>query len=205
MNKPLIIGIAGGTGSGKTTLTKNLFNKFSDLASVIYYDNYYKANDDMDFHERTLLNYDHPDAFDTELMLKHLSMLKNGEAIESPIYDFSIYNRSNETIKIEAKKVIFVEGILIFHEKKICDQMDIKIFVDTDADVRIIRRIKRDVLKRGRTLENVTKQYLETVKPMHEIFVEPSKRNADIIIPEGGKNIIALDLIVQKIKDYINN
>lgn len=199
MARPLIIGIAGGTGSGKTTLTKRLLEEFQHHAVVIYHDNYYKANAELSLEEREKLNYDHPNAFDTELMLEHLSKLRKGHSIESPLYDYSMHTRSAETQKIEPKEVILIEGILIFHDSRICNQMDIKIFVETDADVRILRRIKRDVLKRGRTIESVTQQYLTTVKPMHELYVEPSKRKADIIIPEGGKNLVALDMLFKKI------
>lgn len=205
MNKPLIIGIAGGTGSGKTTLTKSLYEKFADIASVIYHDNYYKANDHLTYEERCELNYDHPSSFDTELMLEQLSLLRQGISIDCPIYDYTVHNRSRDTIHIKANKVLFIEGILIFNDPRICEQMDIKIFVDTDADVRILRRIKRDVQKRGRSLDSVIHQYLNTVKPMHELYVEPSKRKADIIVPEGGKNLIALDMIVQKIKEHVKN
>lgn len=203
MTRPLIIGIAGGTGSGKTTLTKRLLEEFKDHAAVIYHDNYYKPNTELSFEEREKLNYDHPNAFDTELMLEHLSKLRKGHAIDCPIYDYSQHTRSSETLHILPKEVILIEGILIFHDSRICNQMDIKIFVETDADVRILRRIKRDVLKRGRTLESVTTQYLTTVKPMHELYVEPSKRKADIIIPEGGKNLVALDMLFKKISSHV--
>ena len=196
----MIIGIAGGTGSGKSTLSKNISQYFGDRITVIRHDDYYKAHDDMSYEERAQLNYDHPDAFDTPLLLKHLDMLKCGMEIDCPIYDYTVHNRSKETRRIVPTPVIILEGILIFENKDVCDRMDLKIFVDTDADVRIIRRIIRDVKKRARTLESVVTQYLKTVKPMHEAFVEPSKKHADIIIPEGGKNPVAYGMIIDKIK-----
>ena len=196
----MIIGIAGGTGSGKSTLSKNISQYFGDRITVIRHDDYYKAHDDMSYEERAQLNYDHPDAFDTPLLLKHLDMLKSGMEIDCPIYDYTVHNRSKETRRIVPTPVIILEGILIFENKDVCDRMDLKIFVDTDADVRIIRRIIRDVKKRARTLESVVTQYLTTVKPMHEAFVEPSKKHADIIIPEGGKNPVAYGMIIDKIK-----
>ena len=199
----IVIGIAGGTSSGKTTLTNRLKERFGDHVSVVYHDSYYKAHDEMSYEERCLLNYDHPDAFDTDLMMEHLAALKRGEAVCCPTYDYTVHNRAKETVIIQPTKVILVEGILIFENKALRDLMDIKIFVDTDADVRILRRIMRDVKKRGRSLDSVVNQYLTTVKPMHEQFVEPSKRCADIIVLEGGKNMVALDMIVQRIQKHI--
>ena len=199
----MVIGIAGGTGSGKTTLTNRLKERFGDHVSVVYHDSYYKAHDEMTYEERCELNYDHPDAFDTELMLEHLAALKRGETVCCPTYDYTVHNRAKETVDIHPTKVILVEGILIFENKALRDLMDIKIFVDTDADVRILRRIIRDVKKRGRSLDSVVNQYLTTVKPMHEQFVEPSKRCADIIVLEGGKNVVALDMIIQRIQTHI--
>ena len=199
----LVIGIAGGSGSGKTTLMRNLTRGFGDDITVLSHDNYYKAHDDMPFEQRSKLNYDHPDAFDTEMMIEHLKLLKQGLPIECPVYDYAIHNRTSETIRIEPRNVIIVEGILIFENKALCDLMDVKIFVDTDADVRLIRRIKRDVAKRGRSLQSVLTQYLETVKPMHEQFVEPSKKNADVIVLEGGKNLVALEMITRQIQHHI--
>ena len=201
----IVIGIAGGTGSGKTTITRKIMQHFGGNVSVIYHDNYYKAHHGMSYEERTKLNYDHPDAFDTDMMIEHLQQLKSGKAIECPTYDYTIHNRAEETITIEPRKVILVEGILIFENKVLCSQMDIKIFVDTDADVRLIRRIKRDVAKRGRSLESVLSQYLATVKPMHEQFVEPSKKNADLVVLEGGKNLVALEMIIDRIQRHIDN
>lgn len=199
----MIIGIAGGTGSGKTTLTERLKERFGDDVSIIYHDNYYKQHDGMTYDERSKLNYDHPDAFDTELMIEHVNRLRRGESVRCPVYDYAIHNRTDKTVEIHPTKVIIVEGILIFQNQELRDLMDIKIFVDTDADVRILRRIMRDVLERKRSLESVVNQYLETVKPMHEQFVEPSKRAADIIVLEGGRNIVALDMIMQRVHSHI--
>ena len=195
----ILIGIAGGTGSGKTTLADKLIDSFGDdEVSILRHDNYYKRHDDMCYEERSKLNYDHPDAFDTALLCEHICKLKAGEQIYMPVYDYSIHNRSEETILVKPAPVIVLEGILIFAEPSLCDLMDIKVFVDTDADVRILRRIIRDVKERGRSLDSVINQYLTTVKPMHEQFVEPSKRRADIIIPEGGENIVALDMLIER-------
>ena len=199
----LVIGIAGGSGSGKTTLMKNLTMGLGDDITVLSHDNYYKAHDDMPFEQRSKLNYDHPDAFDTDMMVEHLKLLKQGCPIDCPVYDYAIHNRTAETIRIVPKSVIIVEGILIFENRALCDLMDVKIFVDTDADVRLIRRIKRDVAKRGRSLQSVLTQYLETVKPMHEQFVEPSKKNADLVVLEGGKNLVALEMIMSQIRHHI--
>lgn len=187
----------------KTTLTNQIAAQFLEQVTVIKHDNYYKAHDDMDYDERSRLNYDHPNAFDTELMIEHLKALKKGESIECPIYDYTIHNRSKDTITIVPNKVIIVEGILIFENKDLCDLMDIRIFVDTDADLRIIRRIQRDVMERARSLESVINQYIETVKPMHEQYVEPSKKNANVIVPEGGYNQAAMEMIRNHIKNHL--
>ena len=200
----LVIGIAGGTGSGKTTLMKNIIQRFGDVVTVISHDNYYKRHDELTYEERCLLNYDEPAAFETELMTAHLDQLRQGNAIECPVYDFTVHNRSDETVTIVPKKVILVEGILIFADEALRSLMDIRIFVDTDADIRLCRRIKRDVNKRGRTLESVLTQYQTTVKPMHEKYVEPSKRYADLVVPEGGKNMIALDMILGRIQRHLD-
>ena len=199
----MIIGIAGGTGSGKTTLTRRLQERFGENVSVLYHDNYYKQHSDMPFEERCRLNYDHPDAFDTGRMIQDIQALRRGETIQCPTYDYTIHDRAAAAIEVKPTKVILVEGILIFENKELRDLMDIKIFVDTDADVRILRRILRDVKERGRSLDSVVEQYLTTVKPMHEQFVEPSKRNADIIVLEGGHNVVALDMIIERIRSHV--
>ena len=199
----LVIGIAGGTGSGKTTLMRNLIAQLGDEVTVLSHDSYYKRHDDLTLEQRCRLNFDEPDAFDTSLMVYHLEQLRRGKDIDCPVYDFSIHNRTDEVRHVEAKKVIIVEGILIFENQPLRDLMDIRIFVDTDADVRLCRRIKRDVSKRGRTLESVLLQYQQTVKPMHEMYVQPSKRYADIVVPEGGKNVVALDMIMGRIQRHL--
>ncbi len=203
-NDILVIGIAGGTGSGKTTLMKRLVERFGDVVSVISHDNYYRRLDHLTMEERCKVNYDEPKSLETELMVRHLEALRSGYAIECPVYDFSVHNRSSETVHIEPKRVIIVEGILIFENEQLRNLMDIRIFVDTDADVRLCRRIKRDVNKRGRTLESVLQQYQETVKPMHERYVEPSKKYANIVVPEGGKNLVALDMIMGRIQRHLD-
>lgn len=199
----MVIGIAGGTGSGKTTITKRLVNRFGANVSVIYHDNFYKAHHDMPYEERTKLNYDHPDALDTRMLVDMLRELKEGKSVECPVYDFTVHDRSDKTIVINPTKVIVVEGILIYADKELRDEMDVKLFVDTDADVRILRRITRDVRDRGRSLESVIDQYLTTVKPMHEQFVDPSKRYADVIIPEGGHNRVAMDMVTERVKAHL--
>lgn len=204
MGSVMTIGIAGGTGSGKTTITRRLQQRFSSNVSVIYHDNYYKAHNDLNYEQRSLLNYDCPDAFDTELMLRDLKRLRAGEAIRCPVYDYTIHNRSDKTVLVKPSPVVIVEGILILQDPRLCELLDIKIFVDTDADVRILRRIVRDVRDRGRSLESVVDQYLTTVKPMHEMYVEPSKRNADIIIPEGGHNLVAMDMLIERIRAHVS-
>ena len=205
MSNIIVLGIAGGSGSGKTTLMKNLIARFQDDVTVLSHDNYYRPYDELTIEERRKLNYDHPDAFDTDMMIGHLKELKAGHSIECPVYDYATYSRTNETVTVEPRKVILVEGILIFENHALCDQMDIKIFVDTDADVRLIRRIRRDVAKRGRSLDSVLGQYLATVKPMHEQFVEPSKKNADLVVLEGGKNLVALEMIIDRIQRHIDS
>lgn len=204
MNKPVIIGICGGTGSGKTTVAKEILKALpSKNVSIIHQDAYYKLQSNKSFEERTKTNYDHPFAFDTDLLLKHLNDLSLGQDIDMPIYDFSNHNRCEETTKIYAREIVILEGILILEDPRLRDMMDIKIFVDTDTDVRIIRRITRDMNERGRSLESVIEQYLSTVKPAHEQFIEPSKKYADIIIPEGGFNAVAIDIMVGKIKTIL--
>ena len=203
MDKVLVIGIAGGTGSGKTTITRKLCENFGPDVSVINHDNYYKAHHDMPFEERAKLNYDHPNAFDTDLMLRHIRQLKQGKSIQCPVYDYSIHDRTDKTVLIRPTRVIIVEGILIYESLELCKEMDIKIYVDTDADVRILRRIVRDVRDRGRSLDSVIDQYLNTVKPMHEQFVEPSKRRADVIIPQGGHNQVALEMVIERVRAHL--
>lgn len=205
MSNIIVIGIAGGSGSGKTTLMKNLIARFGDNVTVLSHDNYYRPYDNLSIEQRKAINWDHPDAFDTEMMIEHLRELKAGHAIECPNYDYTNYARCTETTHLEPTKVILVEGILIFENKQLCSLMDIKIFVDTDADVRLIRRIRRDVAKRGRSLDSVLTQYLSTVKPMHEQFVEPSKKNADLVVLEGGQNLVALEMIIDRIQRHIDS
>lgn len=203
MEDILVIGIAGGSGSGKTTLMNNVIAQFGGEITVLSHDNYYKRHDELTYEERCGLNYDEPAALETDLMARQLDQLRHGQAIDCPVYDFTVHNRSNETIRIAPKKVIIVEGILIFENQPLRDLMDIRIYVDTDADVRVCRRVKRDVRKRGRSLESVLEQYQQTVKPMHEKYVEPSKKYAHLVVPEGGKNVVALDMIMNYIARYM--
>ena len=205
MNDILVIGIAGGTGSGKTTLMDNLMKRFGNDVTILSHDNYYRRRDDMTLEERSKVNYDEPAALETDLMVSHLEKLRQGEAIECPVYDFAQHNRSNKTTTIQPKRVIIVEGILIFEDEALRNLMDIRIFVDTDADVRLGRRILRDVEERGRTLQSVLEQYQTTVKPMHEKYVEPSKKFANIVVPEGGQNYVALDMILSRIARHLEN
>lgn len=204
MRQPILIGIAGGTGSGKTTLVEALMKRFEGGITLLCHDNYYRAHNEIPYEERCKLNYDHPDAFETELMVAHLQELKQGRDILCPVYDYTVHNRSEKVIPVQAKPVILVEGILIFADPALCRQLDIKLFVDTDADVRLCRRIRRDVRDRGRTVDSVIDQYLTTVKPMHEQFVEPSRKNADLVIPEGGHNLVALDMIIERIRRHLH-
>lgn len=194
----LVVGIAGGTASGKTTLTRQLASRLGKDVTVIEHDSYYRAYHELSFEERTKLNYDHPDIYETELLVEHLAALRRGETVEVPVYDYSIYDRSDKTVTVAPAPVVVVEGILILADAALREQMDIKIFVDAEADVRILRRALRDGRERGRSLESVAAQYLATVKPMHEAFVEPSKRYADIIVPSGGAGNpdMALDMLV---------
>ena len=203
MKDILVIGIAGGTGSGKTTLMKNIVARFGGEVSVLSHDNYYKRRDDLSFEERCRINYDEPAALDTSLLVYHLEQLRCGQSIECPVYDFTQHNRSNETLRIAPNRVIIVEGIMIFENEALRNLLDIRIYVDTDADVRLCRRIKRDVNKRGRSLESVLEQYQTTVKPMHEKYVEPSKKYANLVVPEGGKNAVALDMIMGHIQRHL--
>lgn len=200
-----IIGVAGGTGSGKSTLVRQLQEAFreEDVATLCH-DFYYKAHPELTYEERTGLNYDHPQAFDTDMLVEHVRALKNNTAIERPVYSFVEHNRTAETVAVKPSKVIIIDGILIFENKELRDLMDIKVFVDTDADIRLARRILRDVRERGRSMESVISQYTNTVKPMHEEFVEPSKRYADVIIPEGGFNSVAVAMLIQNIRSIVN-
>ena len=200
----ILIGIAGGTGSGKTTLTRHLKEHFGNSVTVIGHDSYYKHQVGKTYEERALQNYDHPDAFDTSLLIAHLKELKAGRAIQCPVYSYVDHNRTDETVTVQPNKVIIVEGILIFQDPTLREMFDIKIFVETDADVRILRRCLRDVEERGRTLQSVVNQYLSTVKPMHDQFVEPSRKYADIVVLEGGHNLVALDMIMQRIQSHID-
>ena len=200
----LIIGICGGTGSGKTTLAKKIYNALgAENSLLLSMDCYYKDDDALTIEQKARRNYDHPDAFDMELLVSHLKKLKNGESISYPTYDFTTHSRTSEWIKADSKKVIIIEGIMLFANPEITNMLDYKLFVDTDADVRILRRIMRDVKQRGRSLDSVVKQYLTTVKPMHETFIEPYKRLADIIVPEGGHNQTAFDMIVSTLVSKI--
>lgn len=199
----MMIGIAGGTGSGKTTLTRRLAERFGSSVAVVTSDNYYRKHDDLTYEERCALNYDHPDAFDTALMIRHLSALRAGKGIQCPVYDFTTHNRSEKTVRISPAPVVILEGILIFTDPELCRLLDLRVFVDTDADVRILRRISRDVTQRGRSLDSIITQYLTTVKPMHEQFVEPSKRIAHLIVPEGGENIRALQVLIHAIEAHL--
>lgn len=198
------VGVAGGTGSGKTTLTRALLDRFSGQSSVVFMDNYYKDQSHLTWDERVVTNYDAPEAFDVELMAEHLRQLRSGQEIDCPVYNFAEHNRAAETIRVEPSPVLVIEGILLFALPELTEQLDLKLFVDTDADVRILRRIQRDVVERGRSLASVEEQYLKTVKPMHELYVDPSKRSADLIIPEGGRNIVALDTLINRIEREVS-
>lgn len=202
--KPIVIGVTGGSGSGKTSVSRAVYNHFSGHSILMLeQDFYYKNQDDLSFEERLKTNYDHPFAFDTDLLIQHLEDLIHYKAIEKPVYDYAAHTRSKEIIIQEPKEVIILEGILILEDPRLRKLMDIKVYVDTDDDIRIIRRIKRDIEERGRTLNSVIEQYLTVVKPMHHQFVEPSKKYADIIIPEGGTNQVAIDLMTTKIRSIL--
>lgn len=200
----IIIGVAGGSGSGKTTIAHNLIKAFkSEDAVLVEQDAYYKEHNNLSLEERALVNFDHPNSIEFDLLKKHLTELKEGKSIKRPIYDFTTHSRKEEFITIEPSKIIIVEGILIFAIPEIRDMFDVKIFVDTDADEMLLRRIERDINERGRTFDCVKKQYLSTVKPMYLEFAEPSKRYADIIIPRGGENKIAINMVIAKLKRYL--
>ena len=204
MEKPILIGITGGTGSGKSSIADAIYSSFStECIAMIQQDMYYKDQSHLSMEERVKTNYDHPRAFDNDLLINHLETLMKGESIDKPIYDFSCHNRAKETIKIHPRRIIIVEGILVLEDERLRDLLDIKVYVDTDADIRILRRLVRDINERGRTVDSVVTQYLEVVRPMHLQFTEPTKRYADIIVPEGGQNKVAIDILVTKIKDIL--
>lgn len=204
MRKPIFIGICGGTGSGKTTIVNRIYSAVPEKSiTIMEHDSYYRDQSNLTYDERCKTNYDHPFAFDTDLFVEHIKKLKKGYSIEKPIYDYGIHNRKKETVIVEPKEIIIVEGLLVFYEQRVRDLLDIKIYVDTDADIRILRRIIRDMNERARSLESVINQYMETVRPAHEQFIEPSKKYADIIVTEGGNNLVAVDLMVTKIKSLI--
>ena len=203
MENVLVIGIAGGSGSGKTTLAENIMKHFEGRISLLRHDDYYKCQDHLSMEERVKTNYDHPSAFDTDLLIYHIDELRAGRDILSPTYDYSRHTRAAETRKVTHSKVVLLEGIMILANSELRDKLDMKIYVDTDADVRILRRLLRDVKQRGRSLDSVVTQYLDTVKPMHEAFVEPSKRYADVIVPVGGENLVALEMIIDKIEKHL--
>ncbi|SUY47355.1 uridine kinase [Clostridium putrefaciens] len=206
MNNPVLIGIAGGTGSGKSTISKEIYSAFDESCiAMIEQDSYYKDQSFMDINERIKTNYDHPKAFDTDLLIQHLKALLNRETVQKPMYNFEEHTRRKETVKVESRDIIILEGILILEDPRIRELLDIKLYVDTDADVRIIRRLLRDMNERGRTVDSVITQYLNVVRPMHLQFVEPTKRYADIIIPEGGHNKVAIDIIVANIKHILQS
>jgi len=205
MKKPILIGITGGTGSGKSSIADAIYSSFSnECIAMIQQDMYYKDQSHLSMEDRVKTNYDHPNAFDNDLLIDHLSSLLNGIAIDKPIYDFSKHNRAKETVRVEPRRIIIVEGILVLENEKLRDLLDIKVYVDTDADIRILRRLVRDINERGRTVESVVNQYLDIVRPMHMQFTEPTKRFADIIVPEGGQNKVAIDILVSRIKDILN-
>lgn len=201
----IIVGIAGGTGSGKTTFAQALQAATGEDCVIISQDSYYVANTDLSFEERLKINYDHPDAFEDELLIEHLQMLRRGETIEVPVYDFEAYARTDRTIMVRPHRVVLVEGILVLASASLRSLFDLKVFVDADPDVRILRRLVRDVQERGRSLESVRSQYLSTVKPMHEAFVEPSKKYADLIVPEGGHNQVALETVAARLRQYLED
>lgn len=203
MDDVLILGIAGGSGSGKTTITRQIVCQLEDKVTVITHDNYYLPHHDLTYEERTRLNFDHPDAYETELLIEHLAALRRGQTVQIPVYDFSIHDRSDRKLTVRPSRVILVEGIVLFAHPKLREMMDVKVYVDCDADVRILRRIMRDVRERGRSLESVVNQYLATVKPMHEAYVEPSKRFADIVVPTASYNPVAVDAIVKLIRAHL--
>jgi len=204
METPVIIGIAGGTGSGKTTVARAIYDRVgSGRIEWISHDSYYRNFDGLSTAERHKINFDHPDSLETELLIRHLDVLAKGSSVEVPMYDFATHSRRTDTQRVEPKRVIIVEGILVLAEAELRKRIDIKLFVDTPADIRFVRRLTRDIQTRGRSLDSVVQQYLTTVRPMHEEFVEPSKRYADLIIPEGGENQVALDAIIARVERLV--
>ena len=202
--QPLVIGIAGGTGSGKTTVANAVLRRVgAQHIAFLPHDAYYKDVKELSLEERARINYDHPDSLETDLLVQHLLQLKAGHAVEMPVYDFTTHSRTERTVHVEPRRVILVDGILIFYEPALRPLFDVKIYVDTDADIRFIRRLQRDIIERGRTTESVIKQYLNTVRPMHMEFVEPSKRYADVIIPEGGLNTVAMDMVIARVESLL--
>ncbi len=203
-NKPVVIGIAGGTGSGKTTVASVILKRVgANQIAFLPHDAYYKDLTTLTLDDRRRVNFDHPDSLETDLLVQHVQQLRDGKPVELPVYDFTNHSRTDKTIHVEPRQIILVEGILIFYESELRKLFDVKIFVDTDADIRFIRRLQRDIVERGRTTESVINQYLHTVRPMHMEFVEPSKRYADVIIPEGGLNTVALDMVVARLEDLL--
>jgi uridine kinase len=203
---PVVIGIAGGTGSGKTTVANVILERVgADKIALLPHDAYYKDLQDLPRAQRDLVNFDHPDSLETDLLVAHIRGLREWKPVDIPIYDFTTHTRTSRTLRVEPQPVILVEGILIFHEAKLCALFDVKIYVDTDPDIRFIRRLQRDILERGRTVESVIRQYQTTVRPMHLEFVEPSKRHADVIIPEGGLNTVAMDMVVARMESLLAN
>ncbi|AZR73906.1 uridine kinase [Anoxybacter fermentans] len=204
MKNSVVIGISGGSGSGKTTVAENLVKQIGDEhILLIKQDYYYKDNSHLPLEERAKLNYDCPDAFDTELLIEHIKQLVAGKAIDQPQYDFTVHNRKPERIRVEPKRIILLEGILVLHDAELRDLMDIKVFVDADSDIRLLRRVLRDTRERGRTLDSIAEQYLKTVRPMYEKYIHPTKKYADIIVPKGGFNQVAIDILVARIKSYL--
>ena len=204
MGKVCVVGIAGGSASGKTTIVNRIREKFGDDIVVISHDSYYKAHYDLSYDERSRLNYDHPSSFDTELLIEDVKKLKSGKEIDIPVYDYAIHNRSDQTVHVVPKPVILLEGILILENKELRDLMDVKVFVDTDADERLMRRIRRDTIERARSVDSVLSQYAQTVKPMHEQFIEPSKKYADLIIPRGGENLTGINIFTEHLRAMLN-
>lgn len=199
-----MIGVAGGTGSGKTTIARALLDGLPRTrAALMQHDSYYRDHPELSYEQRSGLNYDHPSALETELLVEHLDALRHGQTVQVPVYDFASHRRREETSTIEPAPVIIVEGILVLAEKEVRDRLDIKLFVDTAADIRLMRRVRRDLEERGRSFSQVRKQYYESVRPMHQAFVEPSKSYADIIIPEGGKNLVAVDMVVARVRQWL--